>query len=56
MLGPNRDSLIAEIAVAMRARLTVEDLFWTIHPYPTSSEALRWAAGRARDALAGAKG
>lgn len=56
VLAPSGDSLIAEIAVAMRARLTVEDLFWTIHPYPTSSEALRWAAGRARDALAGAKG
>ncbi len=56
VLAPSGDSLIGEIAVVMRARLTVEDLFWTIHPYPTSSEALRWAAGRARDALAGAKG
>ncbi len=51
VLAPFGDSLIAEIAVAMRARLTVDDLFWTIHPYPTSSEALRWAAGRALDLI-----
>lgn len=47
VLAPSGDDLVAEVALAMRAGLTADDVFWTIHAYPTFSEAIRWSAGRA---------
>ena len=38
IMAPHATDLIAEIAVAMRAEATVEELSDTIHPHPTVSE------------------
>lgn len=44
ILGTNADNLIAPIVVAMQNGITAEQLATTILPYPTMSEAVRWAA------------
>jgi len=44
MMAPHATELIAEIAVAMRAEGTVEELLDTIHPHPTVSEVWMEAA------------
>ncbi len=44
MLAPRATDMIPEIAVALRAGLTVADFVATIHPHPTFSEALQDAA------------
>lgn len=44
ILGPQAGELIGEVALAMQARLPVSAIAETIHPYPTMSEALFWAA------------
>ena len=44
VLGAGAGELIGEIAVAMEARLPVAVLARTIHPYPTLSEGIYWAA------------
>jgi pyruvate/2-oxoglutarate dehydrogenase complex dihydrolipoamide dehydrogenase (E3) component len=52
VLGAGAGELIGEIAVAMEARLPVEALARTIHPYPTLSEGIYWAAYQATGHLA----
>jgi pyruvate/2-oxoglutarate dehydrogenase complex dihydrolipoamide dehydrogenase (E3) component len=52
VLGARAGELIGEIAVAMEARLPVEALARTIHPYPTLSEGVFWAAEQAAGQLA----
>lgn len=44
ILGANAGELIGEIAIVMQHRLPVSALSETIHPYPTMSEAIFWAA------------
>ena len=44
MVGPHVTDLISEACVALRLESTVEELFRTIHPHPTLSEALMQAA------------
>ncbi len=52
LLGAGAGELIGEIALAMEARLPVELLARTIHPYPTLSEGVYWAAFQAAEQLA----
>ncbi len=52
VLGARAGELIGEIALAMEARLPVEALARTIHPYPTMSEGVYWAAYEAAERLA----
>ncbi|MBU5310808.1 dihydrolipoyl dehydrogenase [Tissierella carlieri] len=40
IVGPNATDLINEISIAMTNKLKVEDLTKTIHPHPTTSEAI----------------
>jgi dihydrolipoamide dehydrogenase len=44
MVGPHVTDLISEAAVALRLESTTEEIFRTIHPHPTLSEALMQAA------------
>lgn len=44
ILGAAAGELIGEIAIVMQHRLPVSALSDTIHPYPTMSEAIFWAA------------
>jgi dihydrolipoamide dehydrogenase len=44
MVGPHATDLIAEACIALRLESTVEEIFRTIHPHPTLSEALMQAA------------
>lgn len=44
MLAPRATDMIAEVAVALKAGLTVADFVATIHPHPTFCEALQDAA------------
>jgi dihydrolipoamide dehydrogenase len=44
VIAPNATDLIAELALAMRAGLTVEQVAGTIHPHPTFSETIHEAA------------
>lgn len=54
ILAANAGELIGEIAIVMQARLPVSAIANTIHPYPTMSEAVFWAAhDLATGALAG---
>ncbi|HEU5230144.1 MAG TPA: dihydrolipoyl dehydrogenase [Ktedonobacteraceae bacterium] len=46
ILGARADDLLTPIIVAMHAKLSVKQLASTIIPYPTLSEAVRWAADR----------
>jgi dihydrolipoamide dehydrogenase len=46
ILGMGADDLLAPIVLAMHAHLPVTMLASTILPYPTLSEAVRWAADR----------
>lgn len=50
VLGPSGGELIHELALAMRMRVPVAEVFHTIHAYPTLSEAVRWAAEQAASA------
>jgi pyruvate/2-oxoglutarate dehydrogenase complex dihydrolipoamide dehydrogenase (E3) component len=52
VLGASAGELIGEIAVAMEGRLPVDVIARTIHPYPTMSEGVFWAAFQAAEALA----
>lgn len=53
VLGAGAGELIGEIALAMEARLPVDAIARTIHPYPTMSEGVYWAAFQAAEQLAG---
>ncbi len=44
MVGPHATDLIAEACIALRLESTTEEIFRTIHPHPTLSEALMQAA------------
>jgi dihydrolipoamide dehydrogenase len=44
MVGPHATDLIAEACVALRLEATTEEIFRTIHPHPTLSEAMMQAA------------
>jgi dihydrolipoamide dehydrogenase len=44
IMAPRATDMIAEIAVAMRCKGTIETLTETIHPHPTISEAILEAA------------
>jgi dihydrolipoamide dehydrogenase len=44
MVGPHATDLISEACVALRLETTTEELFRTIHPHPTLSEAVMQAA------------
>ncbi len=44
MVGPHATDLISEACVALRLESTVEEIYRTIHPHPTLSEALMQAA------------
>jgi dihydrolipoamide dehydrogenase len=44
MVGPHATDLISEACVALQLESTTEELFRTIHPHPTLSEALMQAA------------
>jgi pyruvate/2-oxoglutarate dehydrogenase complex dihydrolipoamide dehydrogenase (E3) component len=48
ILGAGADDLLAPVVVAMHAHLPVTMLASTILPYPTLSEAVRWAADRVK--------
>jgi dihydrolipoamide dehydrogenase len=48
-MGPQVSELIAEMALAMRSGLGIQDIIETIHPHPTLSEAVREAALGLRD-------
>lgn len=43
-MGPQVSELIAEMALAMRNALSIQDIVDTIHPHPTLSEGVREAA------------
>jgi dihydrolipoamide dehydrogenase len=47
ILGSRAGELIGEVALAMESRLPVDAIAGTIHPYPTMSEGLFWAAYQA---------
>ena len=47
ILGSRAGELIAEIAVVMQHELPIDVISDTIHPYPTMSEAVFWAAYQA---------
>jgi len=44
IIGPRATELIAEAGVALRTEATVEEMYRTIHPHPTLSEAVLEAA------------
>jgi dihydrolipoamide dehydrogenase len=44
IVGPRATEMIAEAGVALSTEATVEEVFRTIHPHPTLSEAMREAA------------
>lgn len=44
IIGPKATELIAEISLGLHLETTVEELFHTIHPHPTLSEAIGEAA------------
>lgn len=44
IIGPRATEMIAEVGVALRTEATVEELYRTIHPHPTLSEAIPEAA------------
>ena len=44
LIGPMVTEMIAEVALAMRLEVTVEDIMYTVHAHPTLSEALMDAA------------
>lgn len=46
ILAPGAGDLLAPVILAMRARLTAEELASIIMPYPTMVEGVRWAAGK----------
>ncbi len=43
IIGPDATNLISEFSVAMRGKLTVDEISETIHPHPTLSEGLKEA-------------
>jgi dihydrolipoamide dehydrogenase len=43
-VGPNAGELIAEVALAIELGADAEDLALTVHPHPTLSETLAFAA------------
>ena len=43
-MAPHATDMIAEVAAAMKAEATVEELADTIHPHPTVSEIVMEAA------------
>lgn len=47
IVGAHACELISEVAVAMTGHLTARQLADTLHPYPTLSETVRWAADQA---------
>ena len=51
IVGAQACELISEVAVAMVGRLTARQLGETLHPYPTLSEAVRWAADQTAQAV-----
>lgn len=51
IVGAQACELISEVAVAMAGRLTVRQVGDTLHPYPTLSEIVRWAADQAGQAI-----
>ena len=51
LVCPHATDLIAELAVAVVNGLTLDDLIRTIHPHPTLSESIRFAALAARQQL-----
>lgn len=44
IVGAQAGELLGEIALAMRKRLNLSDIQWTIHPYPTRGTGLQQAA------------
>jgi dihydrolipoamide dehydrogenase len=44
LIAPRATDIIAEMALAVSAELTVEEVFSTVHPHPTISEAVMEAA------------
>jgi dihydrolipoamide dehydrogenase len=44
IIGPRATEMIAEAGIALSTEATVEDLYRTIHPHPTLSEAVPEAA------------
>ena len=44
IIGPRATEMIAEAGVALRTEATVEEMYRTIHPHPTLSEAMAEAA------------
>ena len=58
--GSNAGDLIAEVALAIEMDCTAEDIGLTIHPHPTLSETIAFAAdmyeGTITDLYAGGKG
>ncbi len=47
MVGPNAGELIAEAVLALEMGADIEDLALTVHPHPTLSETLNFAAEEA---------
>ena len=45
LVCPRATDLIAELALAVQRKLTIEELFAVIHPHPTFSEMIHGAAG-----------
>ncbi len=60
IVGPNAGDLIAEVALAIEMDCTAEDIGLTIHPHPTLSETVAFAAdmyeGTITDLYVGGKG
>jgi pyruvate/2-oxoglutarate dehydrogenase complex dihydrolipoamide dehydrogenase (E3) component len=52
ILGSRAGELIGEVAMAMERRLPVDAIASTIHPYPTMSEGVFWAAWQVVSELA----
>ncbi|HET9480885.1 MAG TPA: dihydrolipoyl dehydrogenase, partial [Candidatus Polarisedimenticolia bacterium] len=44
IIGPRATEMIAEAGIALRTEATVEEMYRTIHPHPTLSEAMMEAA------------
>ena len=45
IVGPNAGDMISEITICMQHNIGLSSLAGTIHPYPTSAEAVRFFGG-----------
>ncbi len=44
MIAPNAAEVIHEAAIAIKAKMLIDDIIDTIHVFPTMAEAIKYAA------------